>query len=249
MHQSYTKYNDHDDLSIATGSKYPSDLSKTIVNGSSDSIGWAPSGKGKYDYNVVALYNYNKGGAPVGGHITYAFAFHDGDPVALVDQSTNGTPDWTPTKNTDVSSNFAKIANGNGSSSSSNSSSSQSLSTSKQGSVDDKTLGVMVALLQNPNWFKDNLKDGHMYYSGPSSDDGGDVSGYSDISGNGDETSNIFYKREGDNVSIKWWTTSGDESVAEGHYDSRTVSVKRLENDYYNNSSKKSEVVRSRWIR
>lgn len=66
-------------------------------------------GKGSYDYNVVALYNYDKPGN-VAGYITYAFAFHDGSPVALVDQSTNGVPDWTPTKNEDVASHFEDIA-------------------------------------------------------------------------------------------------------------------------------------------
>lgn len=111
MGQSYTKYDGQNDLKTKTGMHYPSDLKDTTVNGSNASIGWAPSGKGKYDYNVVALYNYNR--PSVGeGHITYAFAFHDGQPVALVDQSTNGVPNWTPTKNTDVESNFERIAQG-----------------------------------------------------------------------------------------------------------------------------------------
>lgn len=95
--------------------EYPSEFDQTTINGTHDSIGWAPSGKGPYAYNVVAIYNYDRPGNAA-THITYAFAFHDGDPVALVDQSTNGTPDWTPTKNTDVSGNFAKIAAGGSSS-------------------------------------------------------------------------------------------------------------------------------------
>lgn len=114
MGQSYTKYDGNKDLKTKAGMYYPKDLSKTTVNGSNDSIGWAPSGKGSYEYNVVALYNYDRPGNAA-THITYAFAFHNGKPVALVEQSTNGTPNWTPTKNTDVSSNFAKIANGKGS--------------------------------------------------------------------------------------------------------------------------------------
>ncbi|MCI5813270.1 MAG: DUF4767 domain-containing protein [Lactobacillus sp.] len=110
MGQSYTKYDGQNDLRTKSGMHYPSDLSQTTVNGSNASIGWAPSGKGSYDYNVVALYNYDRPGNAA-THITYAFAFHDGQPVALVDQSTNGTPDWTPTKNADVASNFERIAN------------------------------------------------------------------------------------------------------------------------------------------
>lgn len=114
MGQSYTKYDGQNDLKTNPGMHYPSDLSQTTVNGS-DSIGWAPSGKGSYDYNVVALYNYNDSSTAT-AHITYAFAFHNGQPVALVEQTTNGTVDWKETQNTDVQSNFAKIAAGKGSS-------------------------------------------------------------------------------------------------------------------------------------
>lgn len=112
MHQSYTKYNGSTDLKTASGSQFPSDFKKSTVNNSNDSIGWNPKGKGTYDYNVVAIYNYNRSGAPVGGHITYAFAFHNGQPVALVDETTNGNANWTETKNTDLQGNFARIAKG-----------------------------------------------------------------------------------------------------------------------------------------
>lgn len=111
MHQSYQKYSGQGNIRTKSGMEYPSDFNKTMVNGTNDSIGWAPSGKGPYSYNVVAIYNYDRPGNAA-THITYAFAFHDGQPVALVDQSTNGTADWTPTKNVDVANNFAKIANG-----------------------------------------------------------------------------------------------------------------------------------------
>lgn len=111
MKQVYTKYDGKHELKLATGVKYPSQLKATTVNGQHDSIGWSPKGTGKYDYNVVALYNDNQGGNQ---HITYAFAFHDGQPVALVDQSTNGTPNWTPTRNADVANGFSQIAAGKG---------------------------------------------------------------------------------------------------------------------------------------
>lgn len=238
MGQSYTKYDGHTDIRTKSGMHYPSDFDQTTVNGTHDSMGWAPSGKGSYDYNVVALYNYDRPGGAA-GHITYAFAFHDGQPVALVDQSTNGTANWTPTRNADVSSNFARIANGSGSSTKSQSSSSNS--NSQSSSVDDKTVGVLVALLQNPNWFKEYLNSGDMHY-GANSDNSGEVNGYSYVTSNGDPESYIYFKRNGDNVTIKQWTTEGDESVADGHFESRTVSLKRLENDYYSNTSKRAEV-------
>ena len=238
MGQSYTKYDGHTDIRTKSGMHYPSDFDQTTVNGTHDSMGWAPSGKGSYDYNVVALYNYDRPGGAA-GHITYAFAFHDGQPVALVDQSTNGTANWTPTKNADVSSNFARIANGSGSSTKSQSSSSNS--NSQSSSVDDKTVGVLVALLQNPNWFKEYLNSGDMHY-GANSDNSGEVNGYSYVTSNGDPESYIYFKRDGDNITIKQWTTSGDETVAEGHFETKTISLKRLENDYYSNASKRAEV-------
>lgn len=111
MGQSYTKYDGHHDLRNKAGEYYPKDLGNDNVNGSKASIGWAPSGKGSYEYNVVAIYNYDRPGNAA-MHITYAFAFHNGQPVALVDQSTNGGANWTPTKNTDVESNFERIAQG-----------------------------------------------------------------------------------------------------------------------------------------
>lgn len=236
MGQSYTKYDGHHDLKISTGVRYPSGLKKTTVNSSNDSIGWNPKGKGTYDYNVVALYNDNT--RKVEGHITYAFAFHKGQPVALVDQSTNGTPNWTPTKNTDVQGNFAKIAKGGKANFSG-----QKQATSTTTSVDDKTTGVMAALLVNPNWFKDTVKDGEMYY-GTTADAQGfgkDLQGYSFVTADGDPTSYIYYKTDGNNVTIKQWEP-GKESVADGHFSTTTVTLSRLKNDYYVSQSQKSEV-------
>lgn len=234
MGQSYSKYNGHHDLRTKAGMHYPSGLNKTTVNGSDSSIGWAPTGKGKYDYNVVALYNYNRPGNAA-THITYAFAFHDGQPVALVDESTNGTPNWTPTKNTDVATNFARIAEGHTSSTTS------SQSGNKTTAVNDQTVGVMAALLQDPDWFKDGINNDGMYY-GSNDQDGDDVKGFSYITSNGDPTSYIYFNQNGDNITIKQWTAEGADCVADGHFETKTVSLQQLENDYYSNSSKRSEV-------
>ncbi|MYY91618.1 DUF4767 domain-containing protein, partial [Lactobacillus salivarius] len=57
---------------------------------------------------MVAIYNDDDfAGAK---HITYAFAFHDDQPVALVDQATNGGPDFYPTQNASVRDAFDRIA-------------------------------------------------------------------------------------------------------------------------------------------
>lgn len=113
MHQSYVKYDGSNELHTSVGCDYPSTLSKEVTP-DGGSIGWAPSGKGPYDYNVVAIYNYDHqvGEGPV-GRITYFFAFHNGKPVALVDQTNNGDPTCKPTANVDVSSNFTRIAEEN----------------------------------------------------------------------------------------------------------------------------------------
>lgn len=73
-------------------------------------MGWSADGMGNYEYNVVAIYNYDGTQPPLPNHITYVFAFHDGQPVALVDQSRDGGPRLTETQNNEVKSNFAEIA-------------------------------------------------------------------------------------------------------------------------------------------
>ena len=111
MHQSYQKYDGTNQLKTSSGTLYPQDLNKVLVNHQKVSIGWSPDGKGSNEYNVVAIYNDNT--SPVEFHITYLFTFHDGKPEVLVDQSTNGDIQLFPTKNEDVQSHFAKIANQN----------------------------------------------------------------------------------------------------------------------------------------
>lgn len=110
MGQNYQKYDGQNPLHVSVGANYPADLSRESVQGG-DSIGWAPSEKGDYDYNIVAIYNFDGDKPPLPNRITYFFAFHNGQPVALVDQTRDGDPVCHPTVNKDVSSNFARIAN------------------------------------------------------------------------------------------------------------------------------------------
>lgn len=112
MNQKYTKYDGVHSIQTSTGTTYPDGLSNVTVEGSQDSIGWSKNGEGNNDYNIVAIYNYDGTQPPVPNHITYFFAFHNGKPVALVDQSRDGTPNLTETKNTNVKSAFEEIATG-----------------------------------------------------------------------------------------------------------------------------------------
>lgn len=109
MGQSYTKYDGVHPLETLSGT-YPADLAQEPVNGATNVLGWAPSGSGQYTYNVVAIYNYVGTEPPLPNHIAYFFAFHNGQPVVLVDQSRDGGPTATTTQNTDLRTNFAKIA-------------------------------------------------------------------------------------------------------------------------------------------
>ncbi|PRO86769.1 DUF4767 domain-containing protein [Lactiplantibacillus pentosus] len=110
MDQDYTKYDEVHDLDISTGLSYPHDLSDVIFNGHRASIAWAPTGKGTHEYNVVAIYNHNGTKPPLPNHITYFFAFKDGSPIVLVDQSRDGTPILGETENVKLKAGFARIA-------------------------------------------------------------------------------------------------------------------------------------------
>ena len=154
MNQSYVKYNGKHALKTSAGTAYPTDLKHVTVNSSNASIGWNKTGNGKYEYNVVAIYNYNET-ASSAKHITYFFAFHNGQPVALVDQSTNGTPDLLPTQNAEVASGFENIVNGqtaevSDETATSNSNTSDgdkdnsSKSSSTQSISDSKIVGIML---------------------------------------------------------------------------------------------------------
>lgn len=110
MHQAYTKYDGVHQLENSVRLKYPRDLDRQLVNEKRHAIGWSETGDGPYEYNVVAIYNYNKEVPPFPGRITYLFAFRHGQPVALVDESRDGEPRAVETQNLDVKNNFARIA-------------------------------------------------------------------------------------------------------------------------------------------
>ena len=114
MGQNYTQFDELHPLVTAAGQTYP-DILKTHdfrINGKRINIGWNPNvtaDDAKYDFNVVAIFNYDKG--KENSHITYLFCFQDGQPVALVDETTNGDDvQVEETKNADLRTHFANIA-------------------------------------------------------------------------------------------------------------------------------------------
>lgn len=127
--------------------------------------------------------------------------------------------------------------------SSSSDSSTTASSTAKTAKVDDKTTGVMLALLVEPDWFKEYIGNDFFCYSPAGENPINDVvADYSYLTANGDPTSFLYYKVNGDTVTCKMWEVSDSESVADGHFEIRTVSLSNLEKDYYVTQSQKDEV-------
>lgn len=119
MKQKYQEYTGDKELKTLSGEEYPAILSQMPFRLYSDDsndtqkidIEWDPSLKSDAEYKVVSIFNCNVG-APE-AHITYLFCVHDNQPVALVDQTTNGNDVRVkPTANSDVSSAFANIIEG-----------------------------------------------------------------------------------------------------------------------------------------
>lgn len=139
----------------------------------------------------------------------------------------------------------SKVAKESSSMAAASASSAQAKSSSQATQVDDKTAGVLVALLANPDWFKGAIQDNEMYYGDDiakygSGSSKGSLAGYSFLTANGDPTSYLYYKVNGDQVTYKQWIPG--ESVAEGHMRTRTISLARLEKDYYVTQDQKNEV-------
>lgn len=127
--------------------------------------------------------------------------------------------------------------------SSSSDSSATASSTAKTAKVDDKTTGVMLALLVEPDWFKEYIGNDFFCYSPAGENPINDaVADYSYLTANGDPTSFLYYKVNGNTVTYKMWEVSDSESVADGHFEIRTVSLSNLEKDYYVTQSQKDEV-------
>ncbi|MCH3922935.1 Lreu_0056 family protein [Limosilactobacillus sp.] len=101
-------------------------------------------------------------------------------------------------------------------------------------------LGVLVALYQSPDWFKEFVDDG-MYY-GTQQDMQVGPEGYDYITAYGDPTSYVYFKRSGNDVTIKQVVPKGNQSVADASMVTKHVTVSGLIRDYYTNQSQKDEV-------
>lgn len=108
-------------------------------------------------------------------------------------------------------------------------------STAKDG-LTTQQLGTLVALYAQPDWFKQGVGSGDMYYGTDSK------TGFSYVTANGDPTSWVYFKRDGNDVTVKYVHPEGDQSVAETPTTTKHITVSGLKRDYYTNQSQKDEV-------
>ena len=88
--QTYQFYDGKKNLKTKKGATYPGVLAtnRFVLNEKSIKIGYSPTGKAKYDYNVLAIANDDF----KSWHNTYLFCLKSDKPVILLDQSRNGNP-------------------------------------------------------------------------------------------------------------------------------------------------------------
>lgn len=124
MNQQYKSYGPGNNTNFY-GIAFPQQFDQTLlkVNNQTVSMKWSNDGTGNADYNVVAIYCDSDTAQSMDGHL-YLFTFHNGDPVVLITQQTNGNvtksadngPDdglhFKETANQDLSNGFKTIANG-----------------------------------------------------------------------------------------------------------------------------------------
>ncbi|WP_302117140.1 hypothetical protein [uncultured Limosilactobacillus sp.] len=94
-------------------------------------------------------------------------------------------------------------------------------------------LGTMVALSKYPDWFKDHVQSGAMYYG--THYGYGEVSDYQYVTTNGDLTSYIWFKRDGNSVIIKTIEPDKNQSIAETPMTTTHTTVSALTNENQQN--------------
>lgn len=124
MNQHYKSYgpgNNTNFYGIAVPQQFDQLLLK--VNNQEVSMKWSKNGNGSADYNVVAIYCDSDAAQPMNAHL-YLFTIHNGRPVVLITQQTNGNVDkasdngpddglhFKETANQDLKNGFNQIVNG-----------------------------------------------------------------------------------------------------------------------------------------
>lgn len=243
MGQDYAEYSTAHPLNYY-GLKVPTELSKMppAVNNAKISYTLSDDGSTTADYAIVAIYSDEANGDFMSEHL-YLFTLHHGEPEVLVTMQDQGTStDWLyfhQTENKDLQNSFAQIVAGNLTHSTRNNNSANS----QTKNVDAKTAGILLLLYYNSEWLKTYIDSALWYGTVTRSDDGEIPAGYNYITARGDPTSYVYYSVSGDVITYKYIDETGDQSVADSPLVTKTISLKRLENDYYTTSAQQQEVA------
>ncbi|ANZ69603.1 DUF4767 domain-containing protein [Pediococcus claussenii] len=117
MKQNYTSYYPGKDVNYY-GIKYPTALNANniAVNKIKATLSWSTTGKGKSDFNVVAIYS-DAENTKMGAHLYFFTIASNGKPVVLFTNQNQGTPDmlvhFAPTQNADLEKGFDQIVDTN----------------------------------------------------------------------------------------------------------------------------------------
>ena len=101
-------------------------------------------------------------------------------------------------------------------------------------------LGTLVALLKNPDWFKAGVQNGEMYYG--THYGYGEVADYQYVTTQGDLTSYIWFKRKGNDVTIKMIGSTENQNVTGAPMTTTHTTVTNLINNYYTSEDQQDEV-------
>lgn len=101
-------------------------------------------------------------------------------------------------------------------------------------------LGTLVALLKNPDWFKAGVQNGEMYYE--THYGYGEVADYQYVTTQGDLTSYIWFKRKGNDVTIKMIGSTENQNVTGAPMTTTHTTVTNLINNYYTSEDQQDEV-------
>ncbi|TPR20544.1 Lreu_0056 family protein [Apilactobacillus timberlakei] len=113
------------------------------------------------------------------------------------------------------------------------------VSTYSRYKLNDKKLGIMMDFkyLYSPKM----VKAGAVAYTNSKHTDM--LKGYSYVTGQGDPTSYIYYKHNGNTAYYKYWYVGPKQDVAHGHYiKQRHVSIKYLVDKYYHSKAQRNTV-------
>ena len=101
-------------------------------------------------------------------------------------------------------------------------------------------LGTLVALLKNLDWFKVGVQNGEMYYG--THYGYGETADYQYVTTQGDPTSYIWFKRKGNDITIKMIEPTENQSVTGARMTTTHTTVTNLINNYYTSKDQQDEV-------